>query len=579
MAWIGLVDRSETMMVPMASEGIDDATLVAIKDLFSSREGSLQGVTMVARAIRDKKAVVSNDVPKDETLMFGKIYTESGVRSIAMLPLIVEDKAIGVLVLYTRRLEFFDAAGLALLTDVAGNIALAIDHISKQERLDRFAYYDPITGLANRSLFLDRLTQHLRNAADAGHKLAIFLFDLERFKNFNDSLGRPAGDALLVQVADWLVQNVGTVDGVARTGADHFGVILPDVSYDGDVAPRLEILMAEFSHHAFKVKDVEYRLAARAGIALFPEDGADAETLFKNAEAALKATKVSRDRFLFFAKKMTDTGTGTLSIENRLRLALENEQFVLHYQPKVDLESGRLTGAEALIRWNDPRSGLVPPARFIPLLEETGLIHEVGRWALHQAIQDYRRWNRGGLLARRISVNVSPLQLRDPRFVAEIEEAVSIAPNAAAGLELEITESVIMENVDHNIGSLLAIRALGITVAIDDFGTGFSSLSYLTKLPVDSIKIDRSFVVDMTASAGGMTLVSVIINMAHALKLRVVAEGVETEEQLRHLRLLHCDEMQGFLYGKPVPREVFERRYLTPGSLARAGAQWGHPGV
>jgi EAL domain-containing protein (putative c-di-GMP-specific phosphodiesterase class I) len=243
---------------------------------------------------------------------------------------------------------------------------------------------------------------------------------------------------------------------------------------------------------------------------------------------------------------------------------------VLHYQPKVNLASGKITGAEALIRWNDPQSGLVPPASFISILEDTGLIHEVGRWALHKAIADYQRWRRLGLPAVRIAVNVSPLQLRHRRFVAQIEEAVSVSPGAAAGLELEITESLIMEDVDLSIVSLLAIRALGVTIAIDDFGTGFSSLSYLSKLPVDTLKIDRSFVVDMASDSGGLTLVSVIINLAHALKLNVVAEGVATEEQLRQLRLMHCDEMQGFLYGKPVPVDIFEKKYLLGAAAALA---------
>ena len=241
---------------------------------------------------------------------------------------------------------------------------------------------------------------------------------------------------------------------------------------------------------------------------------------------------------------------------------------MLHYQPKVNLATGKLTGAEALIRWNDPKGGLVLPGRFIPILEGTGLIHAVGRWALNRAMQDFERWRSTGLPAVRISVNVSALQLRNRGFVADIEEAISIAAGAAAGLELEITESLIMEDVNHSIVSLLAIRALGVTVAIDDFGTGFSSLSYLSKLPVDTLKIDRSFVADMISGAGGMTLVSVIINMAHALKLNVVAEGVETEEQQRQLRLMHCDEMQGYLFGKPVPVDVFEKKYLmAPGTM------------
>jgi diguanylate cyclase (GGDEF)-like protein len=565
MAWIGVVDPSQTRIVPIASAGIDETTWAAIKDLFSGSEGTLQGRTLSARSIREKTAVVSNDVSNDETLLFGKIYAEGGVRSIAMLPLIVSGSAIGVFVLYTTKLEFFDSPGLTLLTELASNIAFAIDHIEKQERLDRFAYYDVLTGLANRSLFLDRLTQHMLSAVIAGQRVAVFLIDLERFKKFNDKLGRPAGDALLKQVAEWLEQNAGSINALARVGPDHFALVLPEVTYEGDVAQQLEVIIAAFLIHPFIVDDVAYRIAARVGVAVFPEDGTDADTLFKNAEGALKKAKVGRDRYLFYAQKMTETLAGSLSIENRLRLALERQEFVLHYQPKVSLVSGRLTGAEALIRWNDPDNGLVPPARFISVLEESGLIHEVGRWALHRAIEDHLRWRRAGFAAPpRIAVNVSPLQLRNQKFVAEIEAAVRTAPNAAAGLELEITESLIMENVEHSIVSLLAIRALGITIAIDDFGTGFSSLSYLSKLPVDTLKIDRSFVVDMTAGSAGTTLVSAIIDLAHAMRLKVVAEGVETEEQLRQLRLLHCDEMQGYLFGKPVPCAIFEQKYLSP---------------
>ncbi len=294
-----------------------------------------------------------------------------------------------------------------------------------------------------------------------------------------------------------------------------------------------------------------------------PDDGADAETLFRNAEAALKKAKASGERYLFYTQTMTEAVAGRLTLENQLRDALDNEEFVLHYQPKVNLASGKLTGAEALIRWNDPRTGLVLPSRFIPVLEETGLINEVGRWALKKAIADYLRWQAAGLPAVRIAVNVSPLQLRNRGFIAEIEQAIGIDAHAAAGLELEITESLIMEDVKHNIASLQAIRAMGVTIAIDDFGTGFSSLSYLAKLPVDTLKIDRSFVIDMTAGPEGLALVSTIISLAYSLKLKVVAEGGETEEQSRLLRLLRCDEMQGYLFSEPVPGEIFETRFLS----------------
>ena len=563
MAWIAVIDPNENRIIPVAWAGHDEPVMSTIKAHFSSSEGTLQGNTLAAKAIREKAAVISNDVQNDEGLIFGKMHAESGVRSLAVFPLIVSDNAIGVFTLYTSKPEFFDAEGLALLTELAGNVAFAIDHIERQERLDRLANYDTLTGLANRRSFLERVTQFMLSAANDGHKMAVFLIDLERFKKLNDSLGRSAGDALLKQVAGWLAQNAENANLVARLDADHFAVVLPKAMYESNVARVLEKTIAAFMKHEFSLNGAVYRMAAKIGVAVFPEDGTDADALINNAEAALKKAKASRDRYLFYAQKMTETVAMSLGIENRLRRALERDEFVLHYQPKINIVSGKLTGAEALIRWNDPVSGLTPPGRFIPILEETGLIHDVGRWALRKAIEDYQRWRNDGLPAVRIAVNVSPLQLRNQNFVAEIQQAVSAAPDAATGLQLEITESVIMQDVNQSIGSLLAIRSLGVTIAIDDFGTGFSSLSYLAKIPVDTLKIDRSFVVEMVAATGGLTLVSVIINLAHALRLNTVAEGVETEEQLRQLRLLGCDEMQGYLYGKPVPVETFEQQYMS----------------
>jgi diguanylate cyclase (GGDEF)-like protein len=563
MAWIAIVDHSENRIVPVAWAGAEGTVRSAIEDHFSSSEGTVEGKTLAARALREKAVIVVNDVQSDESLIFQKMHAESGIRSLAVLPLIVSDNAIGVFVLYTSKPEFFDAAGLLLLTELAGNVAFAIDHLEREERLHRLSYYDSLTGLPNRRSFLERVTQYMRSAVDAGHKVAVFLIDLERFKKLNDSLGRQAGDGILKQVAEWLAQNAGDVNLVARIDADHFAIVLPKVMYEAQVARLLEKTIAAFMNNEFMLNDAVYRLAAKIGVAVFPDDGTEADTLFQNAEAALKKAKTSRDRYLFYAQKMTETVAMSLGIENRLRRALEREEFVLHYQPKVNLVSGKLTGAEALIRWNDPVSGLTLPGRFIPILEETGLIHDVGRWVLRKAIEDYQRWRNHGLPTVPIAVNVSPLQLRNHNFVAEIQQAVSVAADAAAGLQLEITESLIMQDVNHSIVSLLAIRALGVTIAIDDFGTGFSSLNYLAKLPVDTLKIDRSFVTEMVSGTGGLTLVSVIINLAHELKLNTVAEGVETEEQLRQLRLLGCDEVQGYLFGKPVPADIFEQEYMS----------------
>ncbi len=562
MAWTGIVDRCAMRIVPVASAGVDGKLLTAIKHGLSLSEGAPLGNTIAARALREKKALVSDDLQSNPEVEFGKKYAEFGIRSMAIFPLIVADEGVGVFALYANETGFFDAEEMKLLTELAGDIAFAIDHIEKAEKLDYLAYYDVLTGLANRSLFLERVAQYMRSAVSGGHKLALYLIDLERFKYINDSLGRPAGDALLRQVAEWLTRNVGDANLLARFDADHFAAVLPKVNQDGDAARLVEKMMAGFLEHPFRLNDAVFRIAAKVGIALFPDDGADADTLFRNAEAALRKAKVSGDRYLFYTQKMTAMVAGRLTLENQLRQALGKGEFVLHYQPKVNLQSGKLTSAEALIRWNDPRAGLVLPDRFIPILEETGLIQEVGRWALHQAIADYLRWQAAGLPVVRIAVNVSQLQLRNRGFIAEIGQAIGIDEHAAAGLELEITESLIMEDVKHSIASLQAIRAMGVTIAIDDFGTGFSSLSNLSRLPVDTLKIDRSFVIDMTAGPEGLALVSTIISLAHSLKLKVVAEGVETEEQSRLLRLLNCDEMQGDLFSKPVPGEIFEARYL-----------------
>lgn len=561
MAMLYIVDRSTMKIVPVASAGKDKALLSSIKDLVYSSEDAPE--SLVARAIGAKEVVVSNDTQSDPRGLSGKQYAKSGVRSMAILPLIVADEAVGAIALHASEIEFFHEEEMLLLTELAGDIAFAIDHIAKQERLNYLAYYDVLTGLANRSLFLERVAQYMRSAVNSEHRLAIGLIDLERFKNINDSLGRSAGDELLKQVAEWLNKKTGDINLLARIDADHFAIVLPDVRSDGNLARLIENLLEAFLRHSFLLNEVVFRISAKVGIALFPDDGADVDTLFKNAEAALKKAKASGERYLFYTQKLTEAVAGKLTLENQLRQALDNEEFVLYYQPKVNLASGELTSAEALIRWNDPRTGLVLPGRFIPVMEETGLIHEVGRWALRQAINDALRWRAAGLNTVRIAVNVSPLQLRNINFIDEIKQLIALDAHAAASLELEITESVIMENIEHNIAILQAIRALGITIAIDDFGTGFSSLSYLARLPVDTLKIDRSFVIGMTAGDEGLSLVSTIINLAHSLKLKVVAEGVETEEQSRLLRLLRCNEMQGFIFSAAMPAELFATQFLA----------------
>ncbi|MGZ5141861.1 MAG: putative bifunctional diguanylate cyclase/phosphodiesterase, partial [Burkholderiales bacterium] len=417
MAWIGIVDPSVGHLVPVASAGVDEALLTAIKVRYVSSDNIPLGNTIAARAMRAKNAVVSNDLQTNPEVRLRKEYVECGIRSRAVLPLIVSDEAVGVLALYAGEIEFFHEEELKLLTELAGDIAFAIDHLEKEEKLYYLAYYDVLTGLANRNLFLERVAQYVRSAVSSGHKLALFLIDLERFKNINDSLGQAAGDALLRQVAEWLKRTVGDANLLARVGADHFAVVMPEVKQESELARLVEKSLQAFLEHPFRLNGSIFRVAGKVGVALFPDDGTDADTLFKNAEAALKKAKASGDRYLFYTQEMTKTVASKLTLENQLRQALDNEEFVLHYQPKVSLASGKVTSAEALIRWNDPRTGLVPPGRFIPVLEETGLIYDVGRWALRKAVEDYLRWRTAGLAPVRIAVNVSPLQLRHRGFV------------------------------------------------------------------------------------------------------------------------------------------------------------------
>jgi PAS domain S-box-containing protein/diguanylate cyclase (GGDEF)-like protein len=564
MAWIGVVDRSAMKIVPIASAGAEPEFLKLVKERFSLSEDAPMVNTMTARAVKEKKVIVSNEIRGDSRVLFAKERIERGISSMAILPLLVSDDALGVLALYADESGFFDEEELKLLTELAGNIAFAMDHIEKGKKLDYLAYYDSITGLANQSLFLERLQAKLLSAHKDARKKAVFVLDVERFKSINEAFGRKEGDELLKQIAERLVHfGGGDVNRFARIEADRFAIVAADLQNVEEVGRYVEQRLNATFHGPFRIGDSDVRVSVKVGIALFPDDGADAETLFKNAEAALKKAKGTDDRYLFFTPAMTARVAERLSLENKLQRAVDNAEFVLHYQPKVNLASGKVVGAEALIRWNDPHTGMVPPAQFIPILEETGLIHEVGRWALHQAIECYLRWRSAGFAAVRVAVNVSPLQLRNRGFIAEIEQAIGIDAHAAAGLELEITEGMIMEDVKQSIASLQAIRAMGVTIAIDDFGTGFSSLGYLARLPVDTLKVDRSFVTEMTASQLGLTLVSTIINLAHSLKLKVVAEGVETEEQSRLLRLLNCDEMQGFLFSKPVPYEIFEAKFLS----------------
>src|SRR6266850_1859707 len=503
-------------------------------------------------AVRERRPVTSNDIQNDPQRMMKKECLERGINSLAALPLIVGGEAVGVLSLYAGELGFFDSEEMKLLVDLAGNISFALEHIESQEKVRYLAFYDSLTGLANRTLFLERLAQYLSAAGREQQQLALVVVNIERFKTINDTFGRQAGDALLKQVADRLQELARDPGRVARVGPDHFAVVIPHLKHDEENLIRgLEDGNRRIDGDPYTVGSNELRISTRSGVALFPSNGNDADTLFRNAEAALKKSS-SGERYLFYTKQMTERIAEKVALENKLRRALEKDEFVLYYQPKVDVDTRSMVSVEALIRWRSPELGLVAPMEFIPLLEETGLILQVGSWALKRASLDHRDWVEQALKAPRIAVNVSPIQLRQRDFVDVLKQAI-IGGVALPGIDLEITEGVVMENIQANIEKLTAVHALGVNIAIDDFGTGYSSLGYLAKLPVQSLKIDRSFIIAMVQDPDTMTLVSTIISLAHSLRLKIVAEGVDSEDQAKHLRLMRCDEMQGYLFSKPLP--------------------------
>ncbi len=562
MAWIGQVDRAAQQVVPVAMAGAEPEFLMGIVDKLSLVDKPSGEYSMSATAVRERRAVVCDDIHGDVRVVSPAELAARSIASMAVLPLMLGTEVLGVMALFSEESGFFDDTEMKLLNELAGDISFALDHLEKSDRLSYLAYYDDVTGLPNRTLFLDRVSQHVRPRENLRSFLGIALIDINRFRIVNDTLGRAVGDQLLKMVAQRLQLHASALDVLARVGVNSFAVAVCDARDASGVATAVDHLVRACFSEPFPLGGKELRITAKAGVALFPMDGGDAEALLRNAEAALKKAKASADGMLFYTSEMNIRVAEALSLENQLREALEQGQFVLHYQPKRHLASGQLVGAEALIRWNDPRRGLIPPAQFIPILEETGLIYEVGRWALGQALADNRRWRAQGLPSIRVAVNVSFLQLRHSGFIEQIRSAVAGDAQAAGGLELEITESMVMDDVEHSTRSLHALREMGISIAIDDFGTGFSSLSYLAKLPLDTLKIDRSFVMGMSGGPRGRALVSTIINLGHSLELKVVAEGVETEEQSGLLALLGCDEIQGFLYSRPVPADVFEQQFL-----------------
>jgi diguanylate cyclase (GGDEF)-like protein len=516
-----------------------------------------------ATIVRNHEPVVLNHLRATDPRPWTSDIVGQGGQSVALFPLVSDGRLAGVFALVSAQPQFFDAEEVRLLSELADNIAFALDHVEKRALLDFLAYYDELTNLPKRELVLDRLHQLLATRAARGGGLALLLLDVSRFRHVNETLGRLGGDELLVQLSKRLAAVVTDGDTLARFDGNAFAFLLTSPGDEASLSSWIEKTLLGALAEPLVIRGTELRVTVRIGVAMFPGNASGADDLVRNAEAALASARTIGKHYVFYAPSMNARSGDKLTLEMRLRRALDERQFVLHYQPKVDLRNGGVVGLEALIRWQDPERGLVPPAQFIPVLEETGLILDVGNWVLDAAAAQFVAWLDRGISAPRIAVNVSAIQLAQADFPELVERVFERHPRARGGLDLELTESVLMDDLGGNIDKLRAVKKAGVHVAIDDFGTGYSSLGYLSRLPLDALKIDRSFVVRMTEDPQEMTIVTTIISLAHSLDLAVVAEGVETADQARLLRLVRCDEIQGYLVGRPQPASEVVSQFRT----------------
>jgi len=435
----------------------------------------------------------------------------------------------------------------------------SIERKHYQEQIEHQANYDPVTGLPNRNLLHDRLKQAMA-AQRRVHSVAVAFIDLDHFKFINDSLGHSAGDKLLHEVGQRLRMVLRDGDTVARLGGDEFVLVLNDQTHDDVIFHAMQRVTASLAR-PFAIDGKELYISCSAGISLYPQDGTDVETLLKNADAAMyRAKEHGRNNFQFYTSEMNCMLNERLALEQNLRRAIDKREFVLHYQPKVDLRSGAVVGAEALLRWQHPERGLLLPDLFIPLAEETGLILPIGEWVLREACAQNRAWQAEGLKPIMVSVNVSARQFRQEGLVATVAGILAETGMDAVHLEMELTESMIMHNTEAAVATLRQLTELGVRLSVDDFGTGYSSLSYLKNLPIDTLKIDQSFVRDIVAGKSDhRVLARAIISIGHSLDLKVVAEGVETAAQTEYLKKHECDEVQGYYFGRPVPADQFRK--------------------
>jgi diguanylate cyclase (GGDEF)-like protein len=558
-AMVALINPMTRMARPVGWAGYD--FLPQPDKEFRIADFETADTSLMGRVIRTGRSALCEDIKRPTFVIHGRdALIAAGVRSLACLPLRVDDTPIGSFLCGTVSTGVIGAEEMLLLEEVAGNLSFALQYLDKQDAVKFLSYFEPLTGLAKRALFCERLSRLLTRGTASLPRLAVAVFDIEHLSVVNDSFGRHTGDRLLQCVADRLKGQFPDSEQLAHLGGGTFVVVNALPARGEDEARPLQHDFKRVFERPFSVDGHELVARIKSGLACYPEDGKEPEELVRNAEAALKEAKSSGEKYLHHRIEMNSELARRVAMEHRLHTALDEEQFVLHYQPKIMLRTGAIAGVEALLRWNDPESGLIAPGIFLPMLESAGLMTAIGAWVLRQAAADCRRWRHLGLPPLRVAVNISPPELRRRNMAREILDAIGdFAGDRDWGIDIEVTEGALVGDFSACVHALRMLRAAGVRIAIDDFGTGFSSLGRLSELPIDTLKIDRMFTARLPADRKGCTLVSTIIGLAHAFDMTTVAEGVETQAQLDYLIREGCDESQGYWHARPAGAVEFER--------------------
>ncbi|MES2879057.1 MAG: EAL domain-containing protein [Pseudomonadota bacterium] len=582
MAWVGYAeDDAEKTVRPVAQAGAEDGYL---KAALISWSDSAPDLGPTGRAIATGETQVNHDFGTNPAIARWRAAAEnSGFRCSIGLPLRGKQHVFGALAIYSAATDAFFPEEVALLQELAGDLAYGIETLrarsqraSAEEKLAFLAHHDVLTGLPNRLLLRDRFDFAMGQAERDKTKIAMLFLDLDNFKQINDSLGHAMGDQLLVALAERLRGCIRDSDTICRQGGDEFIILIGGLTEAGTVTRMAQEILDAIAE-PFELAGHALTTTFSIGISLFPDDANDFDTLSKNADAALYHAKDSgKNAYSFFASGMNVDALAHMQLQGALRRALKNEEFLLHYQPQIDLTTGRIFGVEALVRWQPPDSPLVPPGNFIPVAEQSGLIIALGEWVLNEACCQAAAWQAAGLPPIVVAVNLSALQFRRGNILDTVTAALARSGLAAQWLELELTESILLQDVEAAMATLHSLKALGVQLSIDDFGTGYSSLSYLKRLAVDKLKIDQSFVRDLATDADDAAIVRAIVQLGHTLQLTVIAEGVETESQRAFLSAYGCDEAQGYLFSRPLTASAIEP-LLRDGLQRSVEAAWTTP--